>query len=234
MKYGIVFFWLSSMALLNACIDAIDRPDYLINDDRILLLDGDICYLNYPPVSVDLHDLTDDDCIFLFVEKTEHVLSTDIHLDIATPGNYFDDSVDEADRTWATLHPQKLKAGTLVNSYYLHYDNASYDADFDVSDYLGCEGQISVSGRIQFKDPILGIIMRAGVAKRDHLGRTNTEFGFQHTLYCEHNLSHFPGINIVDGCGSDRFVISDDRYTLTFKNNTDIHHDNYRVITLAE
>lgn len=67
-----------------------------------------------------------------------------------------------------------------------------------------------------------------------HLNLSDEEFGLPTVDYCEHNLRHFPGINIADGCQSDRFILSQDRRTLWVTNNTDIHHDNYRVIIQAD
>lgn len=47
-------------------------------------------------------------------------------------------------------------------------------------------------------------------------------------------LRSFPAVNITDGCGSDHFILSADRRTLTLTNFTDVHYDNYRVIVQSE
>lgn len=76
--------------------------------------------------------------------------------------------------------------------------------------------------------------MRAGVGRRATLQRSDEQLGLPGVDYCEHNLRHFPGVNISDGCGSDRFVLSEDRTTLTERSFTDIDHHNYRVILAAQ
>lgn len=191
---------------------------------------GELTFLQQPPASVELDALVSDSTLFMFIEKENYILTTDIVLDISQPGDYFDDSIiPDSLQTWDLLNPGLILAGTEVHSIYFHYDNETYNQTFNLFNYLNCIGQYQVNSQITFNYPVLGIIMRAS-GNQPNLLNSDTELGLSTVDYCEHNLSHFPGINIVDGCQSDRFILSADRLTLTLKNNTDIHHDNYRVI----
>ncbi|WP_343764793.1 hypothetical protein [Gangjinia marincola] len=197
-------------------------------------LSGQIKLLEQPPASLELDELTSDTLLFIFAEKRSHTLVTSIEIDLSMPGNYFPSTFPGDEQTWEALMPGNIPAGTVVDSYYLHYDNETYNDTFDINNYFNCIGQYQVNAVIKFSKPVLGIIMRAGLGEEDHLGNSNNELGVASVDYCEDNLSHFPGINIVDGCQSDQFILSEDRKTLTLKNNTDIHHDNYRVILAAD
>ena len=203
-------------------------------DAQISSLDGQIQFLEIPPASLELDELVSDTLIFIFAEKRNHTLTQNIETDLSVPGDYFPDSVPDDQQTWEALIPGTIYSGTKVHSYYLHYDNKTYNDTFNLSNYLNCIGQYQVNAEIRFKSPVLGIVMRAGLGSEDHLGNSNQELGVSTVDYCDDNLSHFPGINIADGCQSDRFILSEDRMTLTVKNNSDIHHDNYRVILAAD
>lgn len=191
---------------------------------------GQLTFLQQPPESVELDALVSDTSLFMFVEKENHILKNDIILDLSEPGDYFDDSIiHDSLQTWDLLNPGVIPAGSEVHSIYFHYDNETYNQTFNLYNYLNCIGQYQVNAEITFNYPVLGIIMRSS-GNQPNLLNSDPELGLSSVDYCEHNLSHFPGINIVDGCQSDRFILSADRMTLTLKNNTDIHHDNYRVV----
>ncbi len=215
----------SAFLFLAMCIAHLSAQE-LIQD-----YSGQLALLEDPPVSVELDSLVSDTFLFMFIEKEGHVLENDLEIDLSEPGDYFNDEViPDSLQTWELLMPTTLLAGTKVHSIYFHYDNETYNDDFNLYNYLNCIGQYQVNAEVTFNYPVLGIIMRAGAGARDHLGRSNTELGISTVEYDEDNFMSFPGINIVDGCQSDRFILSEDRYTLTLKNNSDIHHDNYRVI----
>lgn len=194
---------------------------------------GDITYLERPPASVDLGDLESDSELFVFAERQDYALARDLAVDLSQPGDYFADTVPERQRTWEALNPGVIPAGTRVDSYYFHFDNATYDDTFNLQAYVSCEGQYGVSGSITFENPVLGIAMRAGAGDNATLRRSDAELGLPGVNYDGDYLRSFPGANVVDGCGSDRFVLSEDRRTLWVTNYTDIHHDNYRVIVAA-
>lgn len=209
-------------------------PEPTSFNNEIESIEGQIEFLEEAPGSVELDVLVSDTLIFMFAEKMNHVLLTNIITDMSSPGDYFPDSIPDEEQTWEALNPGVIPAGTKVNSYYFHYDNETYNDNFELNNYLNCIGQYQVNAKVTFKNPVLGIVMRAGTGVEDHLRTSDLELGHENVDYCEHNLSHFPGINIADGCQSDQFVLSADRRTLTLKNNTDIHHDNYRVIVEAD
>ena len=225
------------MAVENASLDVsipLIASALPIDGDRIESIEGDITFLATPPVSVELRELESDSDLFMFAEKKNHVLARDLSLDLSQPGDYFPDTVPEEQQTWEALNPGIVPAGTRVDSYYLHFDNETYDDTFKWRRYRNCIGQYMVSGSITFKNPVLGVVMRAGAGRNASLRRSDRELGLPGVDYCEHYLRHFPGINIADGCRSDRFILSEDRRTLQLTNFTDIHHDNYRVVVEAD
>ncbi|MEL7481625.1 MAG: hypothetical protein AAGJ29_08685 [Pseudomonadota bacterium] len=205
-----------------------------LEDGRITAIGGDIRFLRAPPASLELHALTSDTDLFMFAERRNHRLSRDMIVDLSQPGDYFPDSVPKDHQTWGALGSGVIAAGTAIDSYYVHFDNLTYDETFEWSRYRGCVGQYRVTGRVSFAKPVLGIVMRAGLGRKAHLRQADRELGLPGVDYCQHNLRHFPGINIADGCHSDRFVLSEDRRTLWLTNHTDIHHDNYRIIVAAK
>lgn len=195
--------------------------------------EGQLLFLETPPISVELDELVSDTSLFMFFEKTNYTLPTDLATDLSKPGDFYPDTVPDEEQTWEALNPGVIPAGTEVHSVYFHYDNETYNDSFSLQDYLNCIGQYQINAKVRFKYPVLGIIMRAS-GGQDNLRKSDPLLGLSGTDYCEHNTRHFPGINIADGCQSDRFILSEDRKTLTLKNNTDIHHDNYRVILAVE
>jgi len=205
-----------------------------LDGGRIESVSGDITYLDDPPPSVELWELESDFELFVFPEKKNHPLGQDLDVDIAEPGDYFPDSVPDDQQSWEAMNPGVIPAGTLVDSYYFHFDNETYDDSFRLWRYLSCTGQYGVSGSITFKNPVLGIVMRAEGGENAHLLASDEEVGLPGVDYCEHYARHFPGVNIADGCQSDHFVLSADRRTLWLTNFTDLHMDNYRVIVEAE
>ncbi len=180
-----------------------------------------------------LGEFESDFDLFMFAERQHHLLTRDLSIDLSQPGTYFPDTVPKDQQTWEALNPGVIPAGTRVDSYYFHFDNETYDDTFRLRKYINCEGQYRVAGSVTFKNPVLGIVMRAGAGRRATLRQSDAELGLSGVDYCDHNLWHFPGINIVDGCQTDNFRLSADRHTLWLTNYTDIHHDNYRVIVDA-
>ncbi|MGD1839960.1 MAG: hypothetical protein ACFB0B_03555 [Thermonemataceae bacterium] len=226
------------LAILFFSCSQNDSPTDLedTQDENIIRsVQGDIIILDEPPQSLELNALTDDNHLFIFEERKDFILVEDLKLDLSEPGDYFDDTIiPDEDQTWELLTPSLIESGTKIHSFYVHYDNETYNDSFNLQDYLNCIGQYQVNAEVTFKYPVLGIIMRAGAGAQDHLGISNAQLGLPTVEYDEDNFISFPGINIVDGCQSDRFILSEDRYTLTLKNNTDIHHDNYRIILQAD
>lgn len=221
--------------LQHSSLSTSENPSkFTIDHGHIQRIEGDITYLDEPPASVELGALVSDSELFMFAEKQNHTLARDLNVDLSQPGDYFPDSIPEDQQTWEALNPGVIPAGTRVDSYYFHYDNKTYNDTFNLRRYLNCIGQYQVSGKITFTHPILGVVMRAGFGRNANLRTSDADLGLRGVDYCEHYLRHFPGVNITDGCQSDRFILSSDRHTLWLINNTDIHHDNYRVIVAAD
>ncbi len=66
-----------------------------------------------PPPSVKVDDLTSNTHMFMFVEKTNFVLTSPVSVDISVPGTVY---------SGTQLTTANIPAGTLVNSTYLHHD----------------------------------------------------------------------------------------------------------------
>jgi len=206
------------LALLAHCADAQG-----INDERtqtfdagnILKIEGQIEFLADPPKSVCLGKLQSDTTIFMFAEKKSVVLPTDMNADITKPGDYKNKRMPRDKIDWSILSPGVITKGTKVDSYYLHFDNKTYNDSLSLRKYLDPKNQISASGKVTFKKPVLGIVMRAYRGKKDFLGQSNEVVGLTQVEYCVHNFRHFPGANIADGFGSDHFTLSEDRLTLS-------------------
>lgn len=220
--------------LMSGFTPTANAQDEAGRDEGIVQTSGAITVLAEPPPSVELFALESDDTLFVFAERKGHVLSRDLTVNLSRPGDYFPETTPASERSWEALGPGIIAKGTRVDSYYFHFDNETYNENFSVRRYFGCEGQYGVSGSITFERPILGVVMRAGLGRRAHLRQADEELGLAEVDYDQHYLRHFPGVNIADGCGSDRFILSEDRRTLTVTNFTDVHHDNYRVIVAAD
>lgn len=163
----------------------------------------------------------------MFRERTGVTLRRSLPADILEPGDFFPEHTPDHLRTAANLPSGQVPAGSVVDSYYFHFDNESYH--FRLRRYLRCEGQIGVSGSVTFDRPVVGIILRSF-----KLNRSNSALGLRSVEYDEDALISFPGVNLTDGCQSDHMTLSADRRTLTVTNFTDIHHDNYRVLVAAD
>lgn len=197
----------------------------------ITFLGGSMTYLDPPPISVRLGELKSDEHTFVFAEKQQVVLEQDISAEITEPGIWFSDQ----DQAPLPVNPPlvssialdlprgTIPAGSVVDSYYLHFDNVSYE--FGLYRYTSCFGQIGVLGQISFDRPIIGVIINP------NLGTSGEQLGNDSTVYDDNPFSTtFPGLNLSNGCGSDQIIISDDRMTMIARNFTDIHHDNFRVL----
>ena len=103
-----------------------------------LMITGDITLIT-PPTSVVLNALTSNTEIFLFPERQNLVLSSDLLVDITSPGTYV-----------APVTAGAISAGTTINSFFLHFDTvASTSAEISPP---------PVSS-VTFMNPILGIIV---------------------------------------------------------------------------
>ncbi len=102
-----------------------------------------------PPVSVARNMTESNDTIFLFNEQQDVVLTTDLAVDITSPGTY------------GVPGGGVIPAGTCVNSYFIHYDL------IDASFYR--------TGSVTFDEEVLGLITSTETLDAsDWLGAPNT------------------------------------------------------------
>jgi hypothetical protein len=147
--------------------------------------------------------------MFLFVEKTNFVLTSPVHVDISAPG-----TVNTAP---AQLTPLDIPAGTLVNSTYLHHDQPGISQNTQ---------QVSIS----FDTDVLGII-----TLDSSLVASNGQLGVPTTLY--HTTSAGQGYELnTNGCSTspgiqDQIILSPNRRTITVCTNVYGAPDDIRVLT---
>jgi hypothetical protein len=164
-----------------------------------------------PPASVLVNDLTSNTTLFLFVEKTNFVLTSPVHVDISAPG-----TVNTAP---AQLTPLDIPAGALVNSTYLHHDQPG-----------SVQNTQNVS--ITFDTDVLGII-----ALDSSLVASNGQLGVATTMY--HPASAGQGYELnTNGCSTspgiqDQIVLSPNRRTISVCTNVYGAPDDIRVLTQA-
>lgn len=157
-----------------------------------------------PPKSVELEQKTSNEFIFAFQER-EITLESDLQVDITKPGKYGPNSSLEE-----VLTPGKIKKGTKVTSYFLHFD--------------GEDSDVEQSGSITFSQEILGIIVTDSKldATDDILGATDTAYPT--------NLD----ARGQDVGGQDSVTLEEDRRTLKVKSSVFGSTDHFRVIMRAD
>ncbi len=96
-------------------------------------------WLAAPPSNIAVGAYESDTHAFVFAERTNFVLPSDVTADFAQPGTY-----DQAGDLTGKV--TTIAAGTVVNSYYVHVDQT------DV-------GQPIIRATITFPDPIIGVIL---------------------------------------------------------------------------
>lgn len=172
----------------------------------IMSLFGDVAEIPVPPSAV-LGALEDDELAKIFLERAGVVLGSDVSADVTSPG-----VVDEA----IDLTPGTIAAGSLVDSYLLHFDPESVSG--------------TSTGSITFDRDILGILVVTS-----SLDATDAGLGALATTY---QLDDFRGI---EGPGFDTFgvdvndVVSflPDLRTVRFDFATTTRIDEIRVVTEA-
>jgi hypothetical protein len=157
-----------------------------------------------PPADVRLGAFENDTVVRVFVEKQGHTLALHLAADITAPGT----SPLPADPANLNLSPGTLLSGTMVDSFYLHFDPTG------PSDRL--------EGSLVFDRDVLGLMTLA-----DALTGSHGELGVAGTIYGSGPLEHvhpeFP----------DFVTLSDDRRTVSFSINAGMGHDSIRVVTSA-
>jgi len=118
---------------------------------------GDVTVLDSPPGSVAEGALESDNQIFCFREKNNYVLTEDVAVSIAQPGSY---------SRKRDLTPGTVLAGSVVDSWLLHFDPETNSKNQ------------SYEGFLTFDGPVWGII----VCWKD-LNASNTVLGASETIY---------------------------------------------------
>jgi hypothetical protein len=157
-----------------------------------------------PPADVRLGAFENDTVVRVFAEKQGHTLATNLAADITAPGT----SPLPADPANLNLSPGTMASGTVVDSFYLHFDPPGS------SDRL--------EGSLLFDRDVLGLMTLA-----DALTGSHGELGVAGTIYgsgpLEHSHPEFP----------DFVTLSDDRRTVSFSINAGMGHDSIRIVTSA-
>jgi hypothetical protein len=157
-----------------------------------------------PPATVEVNKLEDNSFGKFFVERTNVKLTAPISTDISKPGIY--------SQAWS-LTPAPLPAGSVINSYYLHFDVV---------------GEPSlprrVTGTITFAQPVLRIILGTGKQKAtDFLGAPTTKYP----------PSAGRGFDFNDAVYPDSVTLSLDSKTVTIDLQNAAASDDIRIITVA-
>lgn len=223
-------FALAAVAIGVALASPAFRAAHAV-DGSGLQLSGEIIVLDSPPESVELGALESDDHMVLFAERQGHELTTDLVVDLSQAGDWLQNRPYAGGVSFEDLGPTTLSSGTRVDSYYVHYDNVSYE--FEPYNYEHCIGEYDVTARLRFDEPILGIVFRADDSL--HLALADAELGLPSVRYppVDDYETTLPGAEVLNGCLSDRFRMSLDRRTLWVTFNNDQDNDNFRVIVRA-
>jgi len=154
------------------------------------------------PSSV-LDDATESNTLaIVFAEKSNHRLAANLNVDAVLPGLY-----DAA----GDLSANVISAGTWVNSYFLH------------SDPVGNTSK-TYEGSFTFDEKILGVI-----ATRGHLNDSDPILGNPGTTYPPGSPLH--NAREYELSTGERFSISADMKTISFRAVTSTEMDQLRVVT---
>ena len=169
----------------------------------IIAVTGDIQSVT-APTSVQIGVLESGTAGVVFQEQSDYQLLADTRVSIPGTIGTYDEGSD--------MMPTDLTAGTVVNSYLLHFDT-----DF---------GAPNFEGTVEFADPIIGVMLRPFA-----LNSSDAELGANGTAYPT-NASARRGLDYDDFTPLDTFIISNDR-TIAFDLVTSNAVDQIRVVTSA-
>jgi len=153
------------------------------------------------PQSVELQKLESDNCLYLFSERSQATLPSAVRVDVSQPGAY---------SQTASLSPLVIPRGTIVNSFYGHFDREGTPPSFQ-----------HVRGSVTFANPVLG------VAFGDDTLRASDFLGSPGSAYPQSGR----GFDAFDSTNPDYFWLSGDRRTISFNLQTAAFSDDFRVLT---
>ena len=170
-------------------------------------------WLATPPSNIAVGKYEDDTTMFVFAERTNLALPSNVAVDFTASGTY--DQPGDLPSPAPTI-----PAGTIVNSYYIHADQTD------------ARNNVPFVAMITFPDPIIGVILTDDRLKAsgnvDVLGVLGTTYP----------ITGAHGYELTDACpptsGQDCVTLSDDRRTLTLKTTIYNVTDDMRVLTKGD
>lgn len=156
------------------------------------------------PLSVLIGDLESDTQVVLFQERSSFILSGDVMVNLSVPGV-------ASPANLLNPSPTTIRAGTAVDSYFLHSDPISLVANF--------------FGTVTFDRAILGVILLA-----PRLNESDAILGAPGTAYPTGELAR--GVE-ESSAELDAITLSGDRRTLTVALRTLGRADQIRIVTAS-
>lgn len=159
-----------------------------------------------PPINLTDGNWQSSTEIRAFQEQQDFVLPQAVSVDITVPGT-------SPNSTDSNLSPGTIPAGTVVDSYFLHFDPVGKPAH-----------PVELTGSITLDAPIIGII-----AEDDTLEASNSVLGIQGDAYPDGGLE----LNPAGGGTSDVLTWEANNQTVDVDWRASSQSDNIRIITEA-
>ncbi len=161
------------------------------------------------PSSLAVSAVESNSQLFLFAESQDIILASDLSVDIVQPGSY-----DEFGWNVLKSFAGEIEAGTLVDSWLLHFDPMGNPTNSQAP---------VLSGVLTFSAPILGLIVR-----HNALNNTDALLGAPGTAYGK------GGGRGLESGQEDVISLSADRHTLTVNRLFETGSvDQVRIVTSA-
>lgn len=157
-----------------------------------------------PPSSLKAGDWESDTRISVFREQEGLLLDQDLAIDMSVPG-IVNSSI---------ASPGVIPKGTVVGSYYLHYDKVGRSTSFRGS-----------GGAVTFDQDVVGLILFTA-----NLDISDMDLGLPGAIYPTLELAR----GIIQEQGTDSVTLSPDRRTVSVDFQTAQWVDSIRVITVPE
>ncbi len=164
-----------------------------------------------PPPSIVNGQLTSLTFTHLFQEKSGLVLSSDLTVDVTSPGQV---------QTSAHLTPGIIASGTTIDSYFLMSDTPTP---------TGAGPIVTFAGTVTFDTPVLGVIVTT-----QRLATTDATLGAIGTSYLpstEFRGFDGPTFSASSLVVADLLVLSANRRTISFEFKSEFYNDQIRIIT---
>lgn len=159
-----------------------------------------------PPINLTDGNWQSSTEIRAFQEQQDYVLPQAVSVDITVPGT-------SPNSTSSNLSPGTIPAGTVVDSYFLHFDPVGKP-----------KNPVELTGSIKLDEPIIGII-----AEDDTLTSSNSVLGIQGDAYPDAGLE----LNPAGGGTGDVLTWEADNQTVDVDWRASSASDNIRIITEA-